>query len=209
MGSANTGVTENKEECEENKDGLVKYCETDTTYFGAKIVVEEELEYIRKRRRSLSKTTEQKAEEKPAEEDQLSKNLNGLALSGGGIRSASFGLGVMQALAHNGWLKKFDYLSTVSGGGYTGSSLSWLLSQNFDTQDKKTTRFGVEKENFPYGVYPMSGAHPKERLENSGKNLEPISERYKGKLLRYLRQQAKYLTPGDGINALSLVAPSR
>ena len=43
--------------------------------------------------------------------------VTGLALSGGGIRSAVFCLGVVQALAKNGVLKNFDYLSTVSGGG--------------------------------------------------------------------------------------------
>ena len=50
-----------------------------------------------------------------------------LCLSGGGIRSASFGLGVISALARRGVLEKFDYLSTVSGGGYVGSWLStWV-----------------------------------------------------------------------------------
>ncbi len=39
------------------------------------------------------------------------QKLVGLALSGGGIRSATFSLGVMQALAHRGLLKKVDYLS--------------------------------------------------------------------------------------------------
>jgi hypothetical protein len=52
-------------------------------------------------------------------------NLLGLAMSGGGIRSATFGLGVLQALAKCGLLKSFDYLSTVSGGGYIGS---WLVA---------------------------------------------------------------------------------
>ena len=50
--------------------------------------------------------------------------LSALCLSGGGIRSATFALGVIQALARNGLLDKFDYLSTVSGGGYIGSWLS-------------------------------------------------------------------------------------
>ena len=50
-----------------------------------------------------------------------------LCLSGGGIRSASFALGVIQALARFGVLERFDYLSTVSGGGYVGSWLStWI-----------------------------------------------------------------------------------
>ncbi|MBS0169183.1 MAG: patatin-like phospholipase family protein [Nitrospira sp.] len=51
----------------------------------------------------------------------------GLCLSGGGIRSATFGLGVLQSLAKLQLLDKFDYLSTVSGGGYIGSWLTaWM-----------------------------------------------------------------------------------
>ncbi|HET9481056.1 MAG TPA: hypothetical protein VFP98_04800, partial [Candidatus Polarisedimenticolia bacterium] len=44
----------------------------------------------------------------------------GLALSGGGIRSATFNLGLLQALNSYGILGQVDYLSTVSGGGYIG-----------------------------------------------------------------------------------------
>lgn len=50
-----------------------------------------------------------------------------LCLSGGGIRSATFGLGVLQALAKIGVLGRLDYLSTVSGGGYVGGWFTaWL-----------------------------------------------------------------------------------
>ncbi len=65
----------------------------------------------------------------------------GLALSGGGIRSATFSLGVLQALALcrkeeatsgntpylGSLLSSIDYLSTVSGGGYVGSFLASLF----------------------------------------------------------------------------------
>jgi hypothetical protein len=63
----------------------------------------------------------------------------GLALSGGGIRSATFCLGVLQALARarrtdqteeQPLLARFDYLSTVSGGGYIGSFFSSLFLPN-------------------------------------------------------------------------------
>ena len=51
-----------------------------------------------------------------------------LCLSGGGVRSASFALGVLQGFARAGVLGDFDYLSTVSGGGYIGGWLSaWRL----------------------------------------------------------------------------------
>ncbi len=53
----------------------------------------------------------------------------GLALSGGGIRSATFCLGLVRGLARNGLLRRFDYLSTVSGGGYLGSSLGRLYRE--------------------------------------------------------------------------------
>ncbi len=51
-----------------------------------------------------------------------------LALSGGGIRSATFALGVLVALSRRGILPQFDYLSTVSGGGYIGSFLTAFLN---------------------------------------------------------------------------------
>ncbi len=52
----------------------------------------------------------------------------GLALSGGGIRSATFCLGLLRGLAQRGVLKRFDYLSTVSGGGYIGAMFGRLVS---------------------------------------------------------------------------------
>ena len=53
----------------------------------------------------------------------------GLALSGGGIRSATFALGVLQALAERNRLRDLDFLSTVSGGGFTGSFLGRLFTR--------------------------------------------------------------------------------
>jgi hypothetical protein len=50
-----------------------------------------------------------------------------LCLSGGGIRSGTFALGLLQGLARHKLLKKFHFLSTVSGGGYIGSWLAaWI-----------------------------------------------------------------------------------
>jgi hypothetical protein len=66
-----------------------------------------------------------------------------LCLSGGGIRSATFGLGVLQGLAAHSWSPKdpatpqqllagVDYLSTVSGGGYLGGWFSAWASRHAD-----------------------------------------------------------------------------
>ncbi|POZ99581.1 hypothetical protein C4E44_34275, partial [Pseudomonas sp. MWU12-2312b] len=73
--------------------------------------------------------------------ERQSPHIWGLALSGGGIRSATFCLGVLQALARAkppvlkddekqetaSLLQRFDYLSTVSGGGYIGAFFSSLF----------------------------------------------------------------------------------
>ena len=59
-------------------------------------------------------------------------NAVGLALSGGGIRSATFCLGVVQVLSEKKLMKDFDYLSTVSGGGYTGSFITSTISDRND-----------------------------------------------------------------------------
>lgn len=53
----------------------------------------------------------------------------GLSLSGGGIRSAATCLGAIQALSIDGRFQNFDYVSTVSGGGYTGACLSAAMSK--------------------------------------------------------------------------------
>jgi hypothetical protein len=55
----------------------------------------------------------------------LPNGQSALCLSGGGIRSAAFSLGALQGLARHKLLSQFDYLSTVSGGGYTGA---WLTA---------------------------------------------------------------------------------
>jgi hypothetical protein len=56
--------------------------------------------------------------------DEGQPDLVGLALSGGGIRSAMFNLGILRALNKSGLLRYVDLLSTVSGGGYIGGYLS-------------------------------------------------------------------------------------
>jgi hypothetical protein len=84
------------------------------------------------------------------------KNLIGLALSGGGIRSATFSLGILQALARHGILEHLDFISTVSGGGYLGAGLTWWLSGKAGNRQT----YGVAAASFPYGT--GDPAHPAE-----------------------------------------------
>src|SRR5260221_6859587 len=67
----------------------------------------------------------------------------GLALSGGGIRSSTFCLGLMKSLARNKLLTRLDYLSTVSGGGYAGSALGRLFQS---VKDPAQVQQGLEKD---------------------------------------------------------------
>lgn len=126
------------------------------------------------------------------------KNLVGLAISGGGIRSAIFSLGVMQRLARNGWMEKIDYLSTVSGGGYIGSSLTWFLHHKFSGNAGETD-FGVTADDFPFGTHRLGKINPNTNEAEKG------GDQNKARILQALRQNGKYLTPGNGITIFSLL----
>jgi len=82
------------------------------------------------------------------------KGLTGLALSGGGIRSSTLNLGILQVLHRIGLFQYMDYLSTVSGGGYLGSSISANYSE--PKPDGPRTPLTLEKKlkkanaRFPY-----------------------------------------------------------
>lgn len=72
--------------------------------------------------------------------------LAGLALSGGGIRSAAFNVGVVQALHRLGLYRLMDYLSTVSGGGYLGGALSALHRSAPDLSEMDILFEGVQPD---------------------------------------------------------------
>jgi hypothetical protein len=92
----------------------------------------------------------------------------GFALSGGGIRSATFCLGIFQALAKHDRIKYIDYISTVSGGGYFGAFLGRLF-----------TRDQVDQTNISGKLYTQ--AKPA--------TLEEIA---------WLRENGRYLSPNGG-----------
>ena len=129
-----------------------------------------------------------------------SKDVRGLAVSGGGIRSASFGLGIMQALVGNNQLEKIHYLSTVSGGGYLGSALTWALHQY-----KKSD---TTKANFPLGKLKADGAKQVEKYEQLTKNPGDFEnlELEGNELLDFIRLHGSYLTPIDKLDIFSFSA---
>jgi hypothetical protein len=58
----------------------------------------------------------------------LERALSGLALSGGGIRSATVSIGFMQVMQEAGQLTGFDYASSVSGGSFANGYLQVMGS---------------------------------------------------------------------------------
>lgn len=69
----------------------------------------------------------------------------GIALSGGGIRSATFAIGVLAALARRNLLPQFDYISSVSGGGFAAGFLTQLLGGPDNDH-----RFGLDANKQPF-----------------------------------------------------------
>ena len=113
----------------------------------------------------------------------------GLALSGGGIRSATFSLGVLQALSHHRLIRHLDYLSTVSGGSYIGSFFGALYVEpalrkltDPDLADQAARKDFVER---------------------------PLQSVRGRKAVARLREFGRYITPGgfsDMLFGVSLVA---
>jgi hypothetical protein len=149
------------------------------------LVLRKELALIAERRNRGEPETSPTPDQQPfdAYEWANHQQLSGLALSGGGIRSATFNLGVLQALASLKLLDKFDYLSTVSGGGYIASWMAgWVKRGSPDEQDRQRSfeSFG----DFENLLSPERSTDPQ---------ATPVRP------LRYLRQFSNYLTPRVGL----------
>lgn len=91
----------------------------------------------------------------------------GLAISGGGIRSATFSLGVVQVLTRRGVMRDVDVMSTVSGGSYLGSFITSVLSV-----DDKDVGLGADQQPFA------------------------CNDQVESQPIRYLRNHSKYLSEG-------------
>ncbi|MFN8640977.1 MAG: hypothetical protein U0802_04700 [Candidatus Binatia bacterium] len=99
----------------------------------------EEYAYIGSRRRQID--TGGAPAGPPIGPQRAPAHLTGLALSGGGIRSASFDLGALQALEAADAIDAFDYMSAVSGGGYLAG---WVQNHYGARQQLYRDVFGYE-----------------------------------------------------------------
>lgn len=106
-----------------------------------------------------------------------------LSLSGGGIRSASFCLGVTQAFNEHGIFGRFDYLSTVSGGGYLGASISATMNKS-------------ETGEFVFGESTRS-KDPDTAAPSDVKDTDSVA---------HLRNYSNYLIPRGGRDVVTAVA---
>jgi hypothetical protein len=141
-------------------------------------VLDRELAAVREARRLRGEPDREPAGSTP-EERAHDARLFGLAFSGGGIRSATFNLGVAQALARKGLLSRFDYLSLSSGGGYIGGWLAaWV---------RRSSMREVEKS-----LASNSSAAPDAGPPEPGDPPEP-------RQIRFLRRFSNFLTPQVGL----------
>lgn len=120
------------------------------------------------------------APDKWSAEEQVANSL-ALALSGGGIRSATFNLGLIQSMAEGRKLHEYDYLSTVSGGGYTGGFLGCLFHR-------------AAEERPGAGVNEIAS------------EVEQVLASDEAPVIRWLRDNGRYLAPRGGIDILFALA---
>jgi hypothetical protein len=118
-------------------------------------VFQAELGAIRDRHNALSST--KIAEKNDATDPTTALELTGITCSGGGIRSAAFCLGVLQGLQSKKTLDRMDYLSTVSGGGYIGTTMTIGMSSHgefpfgrLDQESRETPEVRHLRDNSRY-----------------------------------------------------------
>ncbi|UCF21043.1 MAG: hypothetical protein JSU87_06555 [Gemmatimonadota bacterium] len=182
--------------------------------FSFEQVFEEELMEIAARRRQLRNGPGPRlatgAQGGVRAEPTVAHGLVGIGYSGGGIRSATVNLGMTQALHRYGIFDHVDYMSTVSGGGYLGSSISTLMRNGTRLPEAETPRRArVRKDGtkgsfgqlFRWRVRPtalvreiLGKVDEKSRLVNvsDGGHIENLAG------IELLRRRCRYIIIGDG-----------
>ena len=135
----------------------------------------------------------------PAEDAAWEARLLGLSFSGGGIRSATFNLGVLQSLARRGVLRYVDYLSTVSGGGYVGSWLTALSHRRFAANRVGPGAAEKESSDAPLRFDEKGYSKLQERLAWTAGTDGANSNKREDRAVRFLREFSNYLTPKLGL----------
>ncbi len=131
-------------------------------------------------------------------------DLSGLALSGGGIRSATYCLGLLQGLNARNLLRNFDYLSTVSGGGFVGGWWSaWLSRRDDDGPQPLSSIFPPPERIEPQVAHtfvPLRVVGAKVHPEGPQPEPAPDAAINAGvDPIHHLRLFSNYLTPRTGL----------
>jgi hypothetical protein len=133
----------------------------------------------------------------------------GIAFSGGGIRSATISLGLTQALARRHKLLAFDFLSTVSGGGYFGSFLRSLfipsrLRGEPDLDDPEALKAeSAAQMNFAMAALAASPQDKRFEVSHGAEKATYTNPFW------WLRENGRYLAPGGSVGyvtAFSFIA---
>ncbi|MGH9326202.1 MAG: hypothetical protein ACRD2B_05875 [Terriglobia bacterium] len=136
-----------------------------------------------------------------------------LCLSGGGIRSAGFCLGVLEGLARfsrrtganaaNALLDNLDYLSTVSGGGYIGSWLMAWVSRVDDAGRRNPSAGAIGPAANPELPSVHNQAQKRNRFTNAvdalAGNADVPSGDPEPQPVRHLRDYTSFLAPKLGL----------
>ncbi len=158
----------------------VKPANERTSPYNFETVLELERDSIRRRRRAAKIDLSVGSDESP----NPPADLFGVSLSGGGIRSASYCLGALQALHAWGLINRIDYLSTVSGGGYIGTSM--IAGMYANQHNNRTAGVPVECE-FPFS-------------RSSTRNIRDCEA------VSHLRDYSRFLAPGGLMDIIASFA---
>jgi len=117
----------------------------------------------------------------------------GLALSGGGIRSATISLGLIEALASRGRFYGIDMISTVSGGGYIGSFLRSL----FVAREGEDHAKGPIHDRIDFADATLTSLPDQQYFHGQGGHSPFVHGKKTIKNpLWWLRENGRYLAPG-------------
>ena len=183
--------------------------------FSFREVFREELKEVRRRWEQLPGgstrrlATEAGSSEGSIGEPTVRHGLVGIGFSGGGIRSATLNLGIAQALHRRGVFDHVDYMSTVSGGGYLGSSISSLMRRRTRTVSEIAGRVSLGTGEAGEKVVTVSPEEPGGLARflawarrSSPRGAEPRQYRY-ASYARLAVESGQRVVPGQRLLALA------
>lgn len=154
-------------------------------------VIAKEAEYLDNRRLKVKL---------PKADNPSKETLIGISISGGGVRSATLGLGMLQSFIKSGIFRFFDYMSTVSGGGYIGATLSSIMSKEPDYEDAeglvkiRNKKYDVADIGLSADTSPFVNLNAHDGYRTAAHTRMGVRHQ-----LHHLRTHGEYLTPNKSV----------